>query len=428
MPGNTFKLTATILTLLRTPLLPCRHTTMQGLGLDYVPWAVDSIETLLSMFFPLYPLNLRNKNLLRDTQRLAVEPQYLKTFPGQEEYLEFLLTTIKNCIDCLNGKEKIAVSVWWFRFQRLLIVLDKEERFKMSSFLKKKLKNSMKQLLKSEENRNNVIFYQEYALIEHELGNFESAVNVIITAIQMHADGKCVLNITNEEERSVICSLYRILVELHLNAPSDIEANRQKALKYLVNLTLGRHIKNTNEFLTQGSINETTLKFKHVTLQLLQKDPPMLMSEDHFLPNFFTDWIICNGWFLYLTKSAIECGSFLEETLSSVQNQTWQKEVLFEFYVAILFKNCLENPGIGMFKLLDDALHRAIENFPNNLFLLSVLAKEQSLNCSLGQPWWKLTNLLLKTGHAIPSLFLILIANQRTCEIEENWIDTVTGK
>lgn len=29
MPGNTFILTATIMTLVKIPLLPCRHTTMQ---------------------------------------------------------------------------------------------------------------------------------------------------------------------------------------------------------------------------------------------------------------------------------------------------------------------------------------------------------------------------------------------------------------
>lgn len=424
MPGNMFKLTATILTLLKTPVLPCRHTTMQGLGLDYVPWALDSIEILLPMFLPIYPVNLANKNFLIDTQRLAVGPQYLKTFPGQEEYLEFLLSTIRNCIDCLNGKEKTAVTVWWFRFQRLLIVLDKENRLKISSAFKKKLKGSMKQLLKMEENRNNVIFYREFGLCEFEMGNFESAVMVLTTALTIISKGKSFESIS-DIERAEICFLHRTLVELYLNQCP--ERNEQKSLKYLIALCLNKPVTDT-DVITQDLLEEVGLKFKHITLQLLEGDKDELMSVDHFLPNFFTDWIICNGWFLYLTKGPIECGTFIEEIIEKCDSVPWQKEILFEFYICALFKYCVEKPGAGIFKLLDDALYRAIEAFPNNLCLLSVLAKEQTINCSLGQSWWKLSSLLIKTGHAIPILVLILIADQRTYEIKENWIDTITGK
>ncbi|KAF5273086.1 hypothetical protein FQR65_LT04828 [Abscondita terminalis] len=423
MPGNMFKLTVTILTLLKTPILPCRHTTTHELGLDYVPWALDSIEILLPMFLPLYPIDLSNKNFLKDTQRLAVGPQYIKTFPGQEEYLEFLLATIRNCIDCLSNKEKTAVTVWWFRFQRLLIVLDKENRLKISSTFKKKLKNSMKQLLKMEENRNNVIFYQEFALCEFQLGNFEGAVTVLTTALSIIAKGKS-FQTASETERAEICLLYKTLIELYLN-PCP-ENDEQKPLNYLITLCLNKQV--NSDMITQELLDEVGLKFKHITLLLLEKGKDELMSVDHFLPNFYTDWIICNGWFIYLTKGAIECGTFMEEIIEKCEGVLWQKEILFEFYVAILFKYCIEKPGAGMFKLLDDSLHRAIEAFPNNLFLLSVLAKEQTINCSLGQSWWKLSTLLVKTGHAIPILVLILIADQRTYEIKENWVDTITGK
>ncbi|KAK5650391.1 hypothetical protein RI129_001420 [Pyrocoelia pectoralis] len=422
MPGNMFKLTATILTLLKAPLLPSRHTTMQGLGLDYVPWALDSIETLLPMFLPLYPIDLTNKNFLVDTQRLAVGPQYLKTFPGQEEYLDFLLATMKNCTDCLQGKEKIAVTVWWFRFQRLLIVLDKEGRLKMSSGFKKKLKSSMKQLLKSEQHRNNIIYYQEFALFEYQSGNTESAINILITTLSTITSNKSALT---ETQRCEICFLFRTLVELHLDSGSS--EGKEKTLKCLIALSSDKSVKSDFE-MTQDLLRETNLKFKHVTLQMLGNEMPVLMSVDHFLPNFFTDWIICNGWFLYLTSGAITCGTFLEDILNKIEGATWQKEIVFEFYVAVLFKNCVENPGAGMFKLLDDALHRAIEIFPNNLFLLSVLAKELTLNCSMGQTWWKVNRLLMKTGHAIPTLFLIIMGNQHSHEIREKWIDTITGR
>lgn len=417
MPENIFKLTATILTLLKIPLLPCRHNTMQDLGLDYVPWALDSVESLLPVFFNLYPLDLTNKYLLKDC-KLAVGPQYLKVIPGQEEYLEFILITMKNCIDCLSGFDKKAVIVWWFRFQRLLVALDKQERFKLTATLKKKIKNNFKNLLKEPSHRNDLICFVEYALLEFEFGNFETSITILTTAASF-ANNRAVWDVKDEQERAELCLLHRTIVELYLQ-----KDNKQKALKHLVQFIVGI---SGNEFL-----NEANLRFKHTTLQLLQTPPRKLEAVKHFLPNILTDWIICNGWFLYLTKSTLECGTFIENILEELDEKnevnSFHCEVLFEFYVTILFKHVIENPGSGVFKILDDVLYRAIAKFPNNLFFLAVLAKELSLNYCLGQPWWKLKGLLVKTGRAFPILFLVLIADQQVSQIEESWVDTVTGK
>lgn len=416
MPENIFKLTATILTLLKIPLLPCRHNTMQELGLDYVPWALDSVESLLPVFFSLYPIDLTNKHLLKDN-KLAVGPQYLKIIPGQEEYLQFVLATVKNCIDCLSGDDKKAVIVWWFRFQRLLVMLDKQERFKMSASLKKKIKANFKNLLKEPSHRNEIICYVEYALLEYEMSGVDSAVSILITAATL-TNNKCVWDVKNDQEKAELCLLHRTIVELHL------QNNKQKALKHLVQFVVGSSV--------TDDLNEAALRFKHTTLQILQTSQQKLEVIQHFLPNFGTDWMICNGWFIYLTKGSIESGTFIEGVLEELEEKgdttSFHREILFEFYVTILFKHVIENPGSGVFKILDDVLHRAISKFPNNLFFLTVLAKELSLNYCLGQPWWKLKTLLVKTGRAFPILFLVLIADQQVSQIEEAWVDTVTGK
>lgn len=425
MPENTFKFTATVLTLLKIPLLPCRHSTMQELGLDYVPWAVDSIESLLPIFFPIYPIDLDNKYLLCDN-KLAVGPQYLKVLPGQEEYLEFALITMKNCIDCLNGTDQAAVIVWWFRFQRLLLILEKLQRCKMSQNFRKRIKNNMKNLLKQEAYRNDLVCYVEYALTEYELGSPDSALKVLLTAASITSD-KSISDFKDNKEKAAFCLLHRTIVEFYVNPKSKCENGNQKALKHLVMFVVGKSVTGATDFLTQGSLNEAALKFKHTTLILLQNEPEKLSPSEHFLPNFFTDFIICNAWFIYLTKGAISCGTFLETTLDSL-NDSWQKEVLFEFYVSVLFKHCIENPGSGVFRIMDDALQRALVVYPNNMCLLTVLAKELSLNYCLGQPWWKLKTLLIKTGRALPILFLVLIAEQQMAQIEEAWTDTVTGK
>lgn len=117
MPGNTFRLIAIALTLLKIPLLPHRHTTIESLGLDYVPWSTDCIEVLLPMYFNCYPIDVSN-GVIDSISKLSVGPQYLRTLPGQDTYLEFALKTMQFCFEHLNGNDKIAGVIWWFRFCR----------------------------------------------------------------------------------------------------------------------------------------------------------------------------------------------------------------------------------------------------------------------------------------------------------------------
>lgn len=42
---------------------------MQDLGLDYVPWSLDSVEALLPVFMNMYAVDTTNENLLKDTSR-----------------------------------------------------------------------------------------------------------------------------------------------------------------------------------------------------------------------------------------------------------------------------------------------------------------------------------------------------------------------
>ncbi|XP_018578784.1 protein NRDE2 homolog [Anoplophora glabripennis] len=426
MPENIFKLTATVFSLLKIPLLPCRHTTMQELGLDYVPWSLDSIEPLLSVFLPLYPIDITNENLLNDS-KLTVGPQYLKVLPGQEEYLKFILIVMQNSADCLTGDDKFAVTVWWFRFQRLLIIMEKLKRFKIGEQFKKQMKKNMKSLMKQEGNRQNEIFYVEYALIEYEFGNIDACVNILKTTVSTNKNA--VIATKNWDNPQVTqCHLYRILVQMTLILDGDPNENKTVALKYLCELAQQKRV----DVVTKDLLQEVEVRYKLLTWQILHNDFSKLPTLFHFLPDFLTDWLICHGWFIYLTKGPIECGVFIEKSLKSLeekdQNIAWQKEVLYEFYVAILFKYCLSQPGCGVFKILDDVLYKAIKEYPNNLFLLSVLAKEQSLVFSLGQPWWKIQDMLLKSGRAFSIFFSIIISGQQIFQLEEMCTDTITGE
>lgn len=205
-----------------------------------------------------------------------------------------------------------------------------------------------------------------------------------------------------------------------------MEHSTKSVLPLLVKLALQRNCTN----ITKGVIMEAETRYKTVTRELLSADREhLLTTPQHFLPNFWLDWIMCHGWFLYWTKGALACGTFLESILEELENKpmTFQKEVLYEFYCTVLFKYCSDNPGCGVFKVLDQVLFRAVDQFPNNLHLLAILAKEQSLTKNMGISGWKVENLLLKTGRAIPTVFAVLIQDLVRFEIENQALDSITG-
>lgn len=81
-----------------------------------------------------------------------------------------------------------------------------------------------------------------------------------------------------------------------------------------------------------------------------------------------------------------------------------------------------------MYPTLDKYIQLGLTKYPNNMFLLATLAEMQTFHSNYGQPWWKIQKLLLKSGHALSTLFSVLIANQQINDIESNWVDTITGR
>ncbi|CAG9815549.1 unnamed protein product [Phaedon cochleariae] len=384
-PENIFKLTATIFTLLKIPLLPCRHTTMQDLGLDYVPWSLDSIEPLLSMFLPIYPVEMENEHLWTDN-RLAVGPQYLKKLPGQEEYLEFILKIMENSSDCLSGDNKIAITVWFFRFQRLLIILDKSTLLILADSFKKKIKKTVREFLKHDENRQNEIYYLEYALIEYELGNKDNCFKIINTALSFNKQTEFVTENWPNNQKNW-CYLYKNLIQMKLCSKLCDDYTRSErnedALKLICEMVLIQKDIQPNE----NILNKVEAKLDSISAEIIETKVSNLPTLQHFLPDFATDWLI----------------------------------------IHVLFKYSMETKYGGFFKLLDDVLYTAIENYPNNVFILSILEREQSIGNALGPRWWKMQNMLLSSGRALSSLFAIVIVNQHILNLRETVCDTITG-
>ena len=236
----------------------------------------------------------------------------------------------------------------------------------MKNSRKKILKNELKQFFKEDRNRTNFLYFAEMALIEYECGDFETAMRIFRSNLQYYFEkyrNWAIADISDGLDKDFICYLIRVFVEVLI-----CENRIPEAISVLTILTHGsQHFANNG--ISVEVENEVLAKYDDVLNGLIDNDRVELVT--YFLPDFFTEWGLCYGWFLYLTKSIYETGVVIEQILINESISDWKKEIFSEFYVFLLFKYCRSNPGCGLFMLLNDVLRRSLQLFPNNLFLLN---------------------------------------------------------
>ncbi|VEN45994.1 unnamed protein product, partial [Callosobruchus maculatus] len=164
-----------------------------------------------------------------------------------------------------------------------------DDRYKKSH-----LKKNIKEFLKKENNRQNEVFYLEYALIEYELNNIDSCRNIINIALGMNNSQE--FNFENwDETQANRCCLFKHLVYLALKSTPQ-ETNH--ALQYLCEMVLCEKMHNV----TPSVLKKVELQFHRATTTMLETEIKELQPVQHFQPDFFTDWLTCHAWFLYLYK------------------------------------------------------------------------------------------------------------------------------
>lgn len=159
----------------------------------------------------------------------------------------------------------------------------------------KKLRTTLKEFLKKDENRNNLYFYKEYALIELEMGRFSNCANILETAIQ--SQGACPSAITNVSERAALFSVYRTFIETLLDARTYDESHKQWILKVFGQMISG-------EDPDQDSLVETYLH--GLVRDFLQTAPDENGKDTFFLSNLECDAIVCYAYFLYIKNDNIQ--------------------------------------------------------------------------------------------------------------------------
>lgn len=105
------------------------------LGLEEFKWGIETSEVLLPFAYPMVGEmsgHQQRRELLSGILdgRLTSGPQYLMFHPAQESYLDFVREIFSTIAENLSSLQRTSIYVWWLRFERLLIFLQKGDSVK----------------------------------------------------------------------------------------------------------------------------------------------------------------------------------------------------------------------------------------------------------------------------------------------------------
>ncbi|XP_054262379.1 nuclear exosome regulator NRDE2 isoform X2 [Macrosteles quadrilineatus] len=95
------QLVAVVFNLLKIPLLPTRHSTLECIGLLQIPSSFSNVEVLLAAAYPSGFSSLTDCRYLSGSIELVCEPQFVKESPGQIEFLSTVTSLLQNCAELL---------------------------------------------------------------------------------------------------------------------------------------------------------------------------------------------------------------------------------------------------------------------------------------------------------------------------------------
>ncbi|KAG7198202.1 hypothetical protein KM043_005611 [Ampulex compressa] len=396
--NSNFQLSIYCLLSLKVPLLPCRDYMLKDLKLTECEWGVETSEILLPFVYPSVA-QMAGKKKRRELLRGILEghltsgPQYLMFHPAQESYLDFIREVFRVIAENLPSSQRTSIYVWWLRFERLLVFLNRDESLKYDN-KGKKLKNILKEFLKKEENRNNLHFYREYALIEREMGRYDSCVNILETAIQ--SQGTCPSLISNLEEKAALVSLYRTIIETLLDSEMYKEDHKQRILNVIEQIASGSELE---QLLPVEEYLQNCVK------SYLQEVPSEEEMDLFFLPNLKCDTIICYAYFIYTRDSNIcKANQVLMQCIDHYKECPYIQEILYESQLAILE---LHHEHTQDTYNLKNTLTNMLNVYPNNFYALSVLASIES-----ELPTWKF-NTAIEKPHLWKAIAMCLAGRRR---------------
>lgn len=162
----------------------------------------------------------------------------------KETRMDFIDRLLQQAVKQFDGNERTQLTRRWINFRTTKLKCSEadlkkdKKRWKSSC---KDVKKWIKEILKEEGNRNNIVLWEAYAKFESELGNKDDCVKVLDTVLSMNLQPGGILNLEDTILQYQLCKLCRMYVETELNASKNTHGeqgtlNRENALHVLVSL------------------------------------------------------------------------------------------------------------------------------------------------------------------------------------------------
>ncbi|GAB0097158.1 uncharacterized protein DMENIID0001_127670 [Sergentomyia squamirostris] len=344
---------------------------------------LDAAEEFLNvlLYLDLDKDNRIPESFVSFVRELAIGPSFMSTWIGSDIYTTVIADILLRLSDCHSGRQRSIFILLWLHLHRLLITIERLEG-KLDDKKSKNYRRTIKAVLRKEENRNEMNYFTEYALIEYELGGMTTAEAVFKGAIE---NSEIAQNSDKYYASAQLCELW--LKERHF----------EKAFGVISNLIIGTNVPEN----AQKLIVLKKLQDQVSSLVNLERNIDFMQKEQFILPDYLMNLLKINVYAIFLTKSKMAAVEFCQR-LRKIFSETncrhnFIRETLWELEANV------ETLGGGC---KFENISEAVKHFPNNIFLLKSLIAINSA------PWYKLKGTLVKCN--TPQAILMLIVAART--------------
>lgn len=327
----------------------------------------DCIEDILTVFLykSFKKCDTFETVILDFIKDFSIGPSYIPSHIGYEIYFGIVLEYLAAARECFPNDtiRKNILVMLWLKFERVLLIFDRIAG-KVTDDRAKQLRSKVKTLLKREENRNVLVFYGEYAMIEYELSRMDSMENVFHTAL-----GETKLS-DNDCTRADFYATFVLYVEILLR-----EGRIEQAIKSLTCLGLDVSLRESSTMeVTEPKKLQAMKKLSDRVCDLvfIERNVSVMELEQCFMSDYLISLVKANVYYTYLIKSkqlAVEQINIWIRTFVEINNRhAFVRENLYEMLVDVLSlpsKSGMENNAT-----VYDAVQRGLSEFPNNLLLL----------------------------------------------------------
>lgn len=385
----------------------------------------DSIEEILPIFLKSTinkPSHLFDTTLCELIKDFHGGPTYIPTAIGYELYLNCIVEILLLCSESFdsyatNARRHIFL-VLWLRLERVLLIISKLLN-KWMPDKEKRLRTKIKNLLKRDENRNCMILYSEYGLIEYECGRFDVMETIFMAAIDNRTRD-------TDDDRSSWWSTYICFIEILMR-----EGRWRDALNALISLALDENLgeqRTANVSTATENVKISAdpsnarclLAVKKLNSRLgdlicIERNVTIMIIEQYILPDYLLNVIKAKIYLLMLWKNAKEdaCDQIeylIKTFVEKSARHIFIRENLYELFVNVLIYLGEAGNAINIIPqkhtylsgtFVFNVMQRALNEFPNNLHIAKAFVMVES------QPWHKICMKI--TQKYAPKIIPILI-------------------